>query len=91
MGCDGLTYAEMAEALIQKGAKVYIGWNAMVSSSRTDQATMQLLQHLITEKQTVNQAVAETMEEIGPDQAYNSVLVYYPHELGNYAIPSPAS
>jgi len=78
MGCDGLTYTEMAEAFIQKGAKTYIGWNGSVSASHTDQATARLLQHLIAEKQTIKQAVDETMNEVGLDPVYNSLLTYYP-------------
>lgn len=78
MGCDGLKYQTMAEAFIQKGAKVYIGWSGGVSASHTDLATAQLLKHLIAEKQTIKQAVTETMKEIGPDPADGSVLQYYP-------------
>ena len=78
MGCDGLRYTDMAEAFIQKGAKVYISWNASVSASHTDTATTILLQHLITEKQTIRQAVENTMKQVGPDPTYNSTLQYYP-------------
>jgi hypothetical protein len=86
MGCDGLTYTDMAEAFIEKGAKAYISWNGSVSASHTDQATTQLLQHLVTESQTIRQAVDNTMKEVGPDPAYNNTLEYYPLESGNYAI-----
>jgi len=78
MGCEGLTYNTMAEAFIEKGAKVYISWNGSVSASHTDQATTQLLKHLITEKQTIKQAVTETMKEVGPDSESGSVLRDYP-------------
>jgi len=74
MGCDGFKYMHMAEAFIEKGAKAYISWNSKVSASHTDQATIQLLKHLITEKQTIKQAIAETMEEVGPDPSYQSIL-----------------
>lgn len=87
MGCEGLHNAKMAEAFIQKGAKVYISWNEMVSASHTDQATTKLLKHLITEKQTIKQAVIETMEEVGPDPIDYSILLYYPLESGNYVFP----
>jgi len=78
MGCNGLTYTYMAQAFIEKGAKVYISWNGSVSASHTDQATTQLLKHLITEKQTIKQAVTETMNEVGPDPESGSVLRDYP-------------
>ena len=78
MGCEGLTYTNMAEAFIEKGAKVYISWNGSVSAGHTDQATTQLLKHLIIEKQTMKQAVTETMKEVGPDSESGSVLRDYP-------------
>lgn len=78
MGCDGLRYTDMAEAFIQKGAKAYIGWNASVSVSHTDTATTQLLKNLVTEKQTIEDAVENTMNEVGPDLMNNSFLKYYP-------------
>ena len=78
MGCEGLNNTKMAEAFVEKGAKAYIGWGDSVSAYHTDTATIQLLKHLITEKQTVEQAVENTMKEVGPDPAYNSILLYYP-------------
>ena len=92
MGCDGLIYADMAEAFVEKGAKVYISWNGPVSASHTDQATTRLLEHLITEKQTIKQAVTETREEVGPDPV-GSMLLYYPTtpEAEDYVIPEPKS
>jgi len=82
MGCDGLAYTTMAEAFIGKGARVYISWNGGVLAAHTDLATTHLLQHLITEKQTISQAVTETMKEVGPDPIDNSILQYYPTEAG---------
>lgn len=86
MGCSGLENNKMAEAFIDKGAKVYISWDKLVTSSHTDHATTILLQHLTIDKQTINQAVVNTMEEAGPDPSYNSVLLYYPLEAGEYTI-----
>jgi hypothetical protein len=87
MGCDGLMYTPMAEAFVQKGAKVYIGWSGPVSASHTDQATTQLLQDLITERQTIKQAVAE----IEPDPTNGSIMKYYPIEEESYIIPEDKS
>lgn len=83
MGCDSLRWADTAKAYIEKGAKAYIGWNASVSASHTDTATTTLLQHLITEKQTIKQAVENTIKEAGPDPTYNSVLAYYPPTIAD--------
>ena len=86
MGCEGLAGTQMARAFIEKGAKVYIGWNGSVLASHTDQATACLLQHLITQKETVKQAVNNAMKEIGPDPSNKSVLNYYPLEAGEQKI-----
>ena len=88
MGCNGLTYDEMAKALTnEKRAKVYIGWSKAISASHTDQATIQLLEHLITENQTIKEAV----DEISPDPAHDSRLDYYPKTAESYVIPKPES
>jgi len=86
MGCEGLSNNKMAEAFVGKGAKAYVSWDGSVSSSHTDQATTQLLKHLVTEGQTISQAVENTAREVGPDEVYNSILKYYPLASGNYAI-----
>jgi len=86
MGCNGLTYDGMAQAFVQKGARAYISWSDAVIASHTDQATIQLLKHLVAENQTIKQAVTETMREVGPDQVYRSQLGYYPFEVGDQAV-----
>jgi len=89
MGCEGLADSVMAEAFVEKGAKVYISWSGLVSASHTDQATVELLKHLVTEKQTIKQAVTETMEKVGPDPVDGSILLYYPDTLvDDYFIPN---
>jgi hypothetical protein len=86
MGCNGLTYTDMAEAFVEKGAKVYMGWNGSVSAGRTDTATAFLLQHLIQENQTIEQAMDNTMKKVGPDPTSESVLDYYPLKVGEQTI-----
>jgi len=89
MGCNGLTYPYMAQAFVGKGAKVYISWDLAVSAGHTDKAIMQLLEYLITEKQTLEQAVTETMKEVGPEPENGSILLYYPETLvDSYVIPN---
>jgi len=85
MGCDGLKHNTTAEAFINKGAKVCIGWDGLVSAPHTDHATTCLLQHLAQGK-TIEIAVNETMNEVGPDQEYNSSLKYHPPFAGSYTI-----
>lgn len=86
MGCNGLTHTTMAEAFTQKGAQAYLSWNEPVSASRTDTSTTQLLQSLLIKRQTIRQAVENTMKEVGPDPAHNSTLTYYPPKAADQTI-----
>jgi len=86
MGCDGLKYDDMAEAFVEKGAEVYIGWSGLVTSSHTDQVTIDLLQRFLIQEQTIEQAVTATMNELGADPRYESMLSYYPLDGGNCTI-----
>jgi hypothetical protein len=88
MGCSALTYTDMAKAFVDKGAKVCIGWDDLVSNTHTDYATAELLKYLITEKETIGQATTKTNEEVGPDPEYNSTLVYFPTEAESHVIPT---
>jgi len=64
MGCTGVKKCA-ATAFVEKGARVYVGWNGPVSAGHTDRATLQFLKHFLSEKQTITQAVSRTMEESG--------------------------
>jgi len=86
MGCESLNNTLMAKAFTEKGAKVYIGWNTLVLASYTDNAITHLLRHFLIEKLTLIEAVRQTYREVGPDPAYNSLLIYYPIEAGEQTI-----
>lgn len=91
MGCDGLKYNRMVDAFKRKGAKVCVGWDGLVSSPHTDHAIAYLLQRL-AQRNTVEEAVEKTVNEVGPEemyfesQGYNSTLKYYPSTAGNYVV-----
>ena len=78
MGCEGMERTEMARAFIDEGAKAYVGWNELVTAPHTDEATVRLLQHFVDEGQSLKEAVIATMDDVGPDPTYGSVLLYYP-------------
>lgn len=84
MTCRALTYPEMANAFIEKDASVYIGWNGLVEADHNDKATIILLQQLITNRQTVTQAVAEVTNRVGRAPTYQSQLGWYPPEKEDY-------
>jgi hypothetical protein len=87
MGCDGLATDSMAEAFVEKGAKAVVAWDGLVSSEHTDTATERLLQHLLIDGLTLQQAVSQTMAEVGPDPSNDSVLRLYPPEEPASASP----
>lgn len=86
MGCDGLTTAGMARAFVKKGAIAYVGWYGSITGNRNDPAITRLLQHLVTERQTLRNAVTETMVEFGPNNIDYSFLKFYPNEAGDCTI-----
>ena len=83
MGCEGLNKTSMAEALVQRGAKAYISWTGPVEISHTDDATIRLLQSLLQQNQTIENAV----EGISHDPTWKwSDLDYYPRDVGDDTI-----
>jgi len=83
MGCDCLHFEDLAQAFIQKGASTYIAWDVSVSLDYVDGATATLIEKLFSEELTIGEAVAQTMDEKGPDPDYGAVLKYYPQQSGN--------
>ncbi len=51
-----------------------MGWTEAVASSHTDTATLHLLQKFLREGLTIEDAVAQTAAEVGPDPSYNAEL-----------------
>jgi len=78
MGCSGLISDQMGEAFVRRGAGVFISWDDLVSAAHTDAATLSLLGHMLVDELSPNDAAAATMEDVGPDPYYDSVLRSYP-------------
>jgi hypothetical protein len=78
MGCDGLATDSTAEAFLRKGARAVVGWDGRVLGEHTDQATERLLQHLVLDRLSIREAVAQTLAEVGQDPKYQSTLLVYP-------------
>jgi len=91
MGCSSLRTTGMAEAFIEKGAAVYIGWNASLNAFHGDLATLSVIKYLLLENQTVKDAVDAATKEVGPcpanEPGTTSVLSFYPLSSQNYIIP----
>ena len=86
MGCDGLLSMDLAEAFIARGASTYIAWDYSVRLDYVDTATPFLVDRLCGDRLTIEQAVAQTMQEIRPDPEYGSVLHYFPAKVGDRTI-----
>ena len=80
MGCDVLSLKRLAGAFVGKGADAVVGWDNSVSAGHTDAATTRFLRHLVTDGRTVDEAVAQTMDEVGPDPVYGAKLLLYAPE-----------
>ena len=90
MSCNGLKagYTETAAAFQEKGARVLISWDGWISSADNDDATAHLLNYLVAENNTVNDAVGK-IPEYSSHEFGSSVLRYSPvvPAAGNYQIP----
>lgn len=90
MGCTGLANSEMAEAFVSRGAQVYVSWDQVIYSSRTDMATLAVLQSLAKGK-TLGVAVGAATYNIPPDPVYNSQLGYFPRDQGGLVLTTSAA
>lgn len=84
MGCQTLnqTVKQMAKAFIGKGAKVYIGWSSWVSVAHSDNEAAKLIERLLYEDETVEEAVKKAYK----DQDYGAYLDFYPESAKDLRI-----
>jgi hypothetical protein len=87
MSCNGLdnSHTKTAEALEEKGAKAIISWDDWIGASNNDGATALLLNYLINENNTIQQAVAKIPLQQSPQAV--SQMRFYPTSAGDYRIP----
>ena len=78
MGCSSGYIDDLARAFMKKGASAYLGWSATVTLEYVDEATLTLLEKLITEELSVAEAVNQTMAIAQRDPYYQARLRYYP-------------
>jgi hypothetical protein len=75
MGCDGLNRSDLAEAFTDSGASVYVSWNGPVTVAQTDNATLKMMQSLVEEHASLDEALRVAMiDSVG----FNSTLLYFP-------------
>ena len=86
MGCESYYFDDMADAFIEKGASVYMGWNGVVSLDYTDNATLDLISNLCIENMTVERGIAKTMTKLGFDPYFRAYMKLYPAKSGKQTI-----
>jgi len=74
MGCEGLISRRTAQAFVDRGASAFVSWSQPVSASHTDAATERLLELLLLEGLTPEDAVSRTAAEVGPDPSHGAEL-----------------
>ncbi|MCJ7510556.1 MAG: hypothetical protein MUP14_06690 [Dehalococcoidia bacterium] len=74
MGCDGLQSQTTGQAFLDKGASAFISWDGPISWSHSDAATERLLELLLIEGLTTEDAVSQTEAELGPDPVFGAEL-----------------
>jgi len=73
-GCQSLASPDLAQAFLDKGASVVIGWDEMVNLSHNNRAVLRLLEAILVDDLTPEQAVAHVNTDVGPDPIYDSSL-----------------
>jgi len=88
-GCYGIASGgDLAQAFIDKGARVVVGWTGLVDVDHTDAALSVFLRSFVEENMTIQDAVQTTMQTVGPDPTYHSILTYYPTDQGSASLNS---
>jgi hypothetical protein len=89
MSCNGLKegYTKTAEAFVEKGARVFISWDDWIETYNNDDATSLLLSYLISENNTIGQAVQKIPGQLSP--LGSSQLRFFPtgNEAADYRVP----
>lgn len=75
-GCESLASPQLAAAFLDKGASAVIGWNDTVELKHNDQAVLRLLLGIVGERMSVEEALHQTMLEVGSDPIYQSRLTF---------------
>ena len=92
MSCNGLKagYSATAEAFKAKGVKVFISWDGWINTDDNDNSITRLLDYLISQNNTVGQAVGRFPTPTFTYLDGPSSLCYYPNnsDAANYIIPN---
>jgi hypothetical protein len=85
MGCKSLNQTSMADALLDRGAKVVVGWTGDITVSDTDTCALELLELLLDKSYTLQGAVNRVNDD---NPLTGTRLVYHPAAEGSYVVPT---
>jgi hypothetical protein len=87
MSCNGLKQGyKTAESFIEKGAKAFTSWDGWIDKTDNDNAISSMLDYLVTENNTISEAVSKIRTYVSPIYG-PSTLRFYPIETSDYRIP----
>ncbi len=84
-GCASLSNPILADSLVKRGTSTIIGWNNLVMADHNDAAMLAVLNSLLVDKSDIQDAINSTMNKLGPDPVFSSILKYYPESAGSRA------
>ena len=67
----------LAEALVDRGASSVIGWNELINASKNDRVMTSLLEEILVNGLTIEEAVDLAMEDIKKDKKSSLRLKHY--------------
>jgi len=83
MGCESLDDTGLADEMVGRGASAVVGWRGPVSIDESDEATLMLLEALIS-----GSSVGEAVELVGGELGLGDRLVFHPAEAYGFRLPS---
>ena len=91
MGCEGLHSIDLGQAFLDSGASAYVSWDTLVSLSHADAATMGLLEAMVIDGMSLEEAVEHCQSTVGTDKYYDSRLEYIPEDAGVFRLSLASS
>lgn len=78
MSCFSTIDSALASTFMEKGAKMFVGWDEKVTSDHMDKYVLKIFETIEEDGIEFKEAAERVVEEIGPDPVYGSRLrIYY--------------
>jgi len=76
-GCDTMSHAYLAEALVNRGASSVVGWNGLVELRDNDAVMLSLLDDIFNENLEMDDAVEKVMQDYDGKTYYGTKLKHF--------------